>query len=274
MGFAEYGDLQGSPAFFCHGSPGSRYDGIEMKDAAKKLNVRIVCPDRPGHGLSSFLQNRKLIDYPKDISQLAKHLGIAKYNVLGQSGGGPYAVACAYGSPKDELLNVGVIAGMGPPAVATIKDAGLYTVTVLSTTKYFPGFVRWFMNWCLKSEKRFQRSLRSALMYMSDEDRAELAKPGWEAEAMAVLKVAYAQGPDGAIHDAKIYGSPWGFELENVQKEIKLFYGHKDDRTPLAFGRYFKTHLPNAELVEFENATHLTIYKHYEEILRKTINSG
>jgi len=100
MGFAEYGNLQGRPAFFLHGAPGSQYDGIGLIAIAKKLNLHIVCPDRPGHGLSSFQHNRKLIDYPKDISQLAKHIGTAQYNVFGQSGGGPYAVACAYGSPK------------------------------------------------------------------------------------------------------------------------------------------------------------------------------
>ena len=53
---------------------------------------------------------------------------------------------------------------------------------------------------------------------------------------MACLKAAYAQGPDGVIRDGQIYGSPWGFELEDVQKEVKLFYDHKNDRTPLVFG--------------------------------------
>jgi pimeloyl-ACP methyl ester carboxylesterase len=54
MGFAEYGSLKGTPTFFLHGSPGSRYDGIGLIDIAKKLNIRAICPDRPGHGLSTF----------------------------------------------------------------------------------------------------------------------------------------------------------------------------------------------------------------------------
>lgn len=248
IGFAEYGSLKGTPTFFLHGSPVSRYDGIGLVDIARKLNIRAICPDRPGHGLSTFQHNRKLVDYPHDISQLAKFLSVARCNVLGQSGGGPYAVACAYGFPKTELLNVGVVAGIGPPAVLTLKHAGLYTMAALSAVKWFPGVMRSLTNWYLRDDKRIQKSIRRMSKYLTEEDRAEITGSDAESMIMAVLKAAYAQGPDGVIRDGQIYSSPWGFELKDVQKKVKLFYGHKDDRTPLAFGRYYKAHLPRAEL--------------------------
>ena len=69
-------------------SAGSRYDALSLVDVARKFNIRIISPDRPGHGTSTFQQDRRLIDYPNDISQLAKYLGIARYHVIGQSGGG------------------------------------------------------------------------------------------------------------------------------------------------------------------------------------------
>ena len=132
MGFAEYGDPEGVPAFFLHGALGLRYDGLGLNDIAKKLGVRVIRADRPGHGLSSFQYSRKLIDYSLDISQLAKHLDTPQYNVFSQSSGGPYVVACAYGSPSHKTLNVAVVAGMGPPGVATVKNAGMYTVAALA----------------------------------------------------------------------------------------------------------------------------------------------
>jgi len=242
-------------------------------DIAKKLNIRVICPDRPGHGLSTFQHNRKLVDYPHDISQLAKFLSVARYNVLGQSGGGPYAVACAYGSPKTELLNVGVVAGIGPPAVLTLKHAGLYTMAALSAVKWFPGVMRSLTNWYLRDDKRIQKSIRRMSKYLTEEDRAEITGPDAESMIMAVLKAAYAQGPDGVIRDGHIYSSPWGFDLKDVQKEVQLCYGHKDDRTPPVFGRYYKAHLPRAELIEFEDASHFTIQRHDEKILRKLIGS-
>lgn len=120
------------------------------------------------------------MDYPHDISQLAKCLGVAQYNVLGQSGGGPYAVACAYGSPKTGLLNVGVVAGIGPPAVLTLKPAGLYTMAALSAVKWFPGVMRSLTNLYLRDDKRLQKSISRMSKYLTEEDRAEITGPDAE----------------------------------------------------------------------------------------------
>jgi pimeloyl-ACP methyl ester carboxylesterase len=180
-------------------------------DTLLRIHANAGCPDRPGHGLSSFQQDRKLGDYPKDISQLAKHLGTAKYHVFGQSGGGPYAVACAYGSPKDEILNVAVIAGIGPPAVLTVRNAGLYTVAVLSAQRWIPSMVRYLMNWYLEDDRRLQKNLNRMYDYLTEEDRAEVSTLGAEPLIMASLKAAYAQGADGVIRDGQIYKYTMGF---------------------------------------------------------------
>ncbi|ERF69657.1 hypothetical protein EPUS_03649 [Endocarpon pusillum Z07020] len=114
LGFAEYGSPNGIPAFFLHGYVGSRADGVEWHDTAARLHVRIICMDRPGFGLSSFQPNRRILDLPGDLRQLARHLNLRAYYVFGQSGGGPYALACAYALPKGEVKGVGVVAGMAP----------------------------------------------------------------------------------------------------------------------------------------------------------------
>jgi pimeloyl-ACP methyl ester carboxylesterase len=54
------------------------------------------------------------LDWPVDVVKLARHLGIhKKFTVYGGSGGGPYALACAYAIPE-RLKGVGVVAGTGP----------------------------------------------------------------------------------------------------------------------------------------------------------------
>ncbi|KAH9208318.1 Alpha/Beta hydrolase protein [Leptodontidium sp. 2 PMI_412] len=274
VGFAEYGNLSGTPAFFFHGAPGSRYDGVVFNALAKKLNIRMICPDRPGHGLSTFQPGRKLGDYPKDISELAKQLGIGQYHVAGLSGGGPYAISCAHGSPKNELLNSAVIAGIGPPEVLTVRKAGLYTVVALGINKWLPSIPRYAMIWTQKDNRRIEKSLDMHYKYMTDEDRVFIKPAKDRPVLMAILKAAYAQGADGAIMDAQIYGTKWDFELSDVQKSVWLFYGGKDDRTPLVFGRYLQANLPKAELVEFPDASHWTIDRHYEEIWTNILGSG
>ena len=76
LAYAEYGALAGKPLFFFHGWPVSRLSGRIAKKAAKKLGIRIISPDRPGYGLSDFKKDRKLLDWAKDVLELADRLRI------------------------------------------------------------------------------------------------------------------------------------------------------------------------------------------------------
>ena len=107
------------------------------------------------------------------------------------------------------------------------------------------------------------------MKYLTEEDRAGVGWPETQRLAVKCLKEAYAQGAKGAIRDGQIYNSSWGFDVKDVHKKVHLFYGAKDDRTPLAFGRYLKAHMPNAELVEFEAASHFTIPRYHDGIFAK-----
>ncbi|MHC4055862.1 alpha/beta hydrolase, partial [Bradyrhizobium sp. 25ACV] len=57
--------------------------------------MRIIAPERPGFGLSTYQRQRTLADWAGDVAILASHLGLKKFGVAGISGGGPYAAACA-----------------------------------------------------------------------------------------------------------------------------------------------------------------------------------
>ncbi len=114
IGFAEYGDPHGKPIFFFHGFPGSRFEAELFHDVALANNIRIIAVDRPGMGLSSFQKDRTLLDWPDDILELADKLGVDDFAVMGISGGGPYAAACAKEIRSSRLKKVGIISAMGP----------------------------------------------------------------------------------------------------------------------------------------------------------------
>lgn len=82
LGYAQYGSLTGKPIFFFHGLPACHIEGAYLHQIGLKHGARIIATDRPGLGLSSPHPNRKLLDYPKDIENLARHLDVKEYAVM------------------------------------------------------------------------------------------------------------------------------------------------------------------------------------------------
>jgi pimeloyl-ACP methyl ester carboxylesterase len=84
---------------YFHGHPGSRLEARFLAKAADRAGVRLVGVDRPGMGLSTYQSRRRVMDWPGDVAQLADHLKLGRFAVVGFSGGGLYSLACAYGLP-------------------------------------------------------------------------------------------------------------------------------------------------------------------------------
>jgi len=82
LGYAQYGATTGRPVFFLHGRATTRIEAAVWDEAAREMNVRLIAPDRPGTGWSTPQPGRTLLDYPKDIEQLAKHLKLEQYGLM------------------------------------------------------------------------------------------------------------------------------------------------------------------------------------------------
>jgi pimeloyl-ACP methyl ester carboxylesterase len=109
------GDPGGVPCFYFHATPGSRLDPAVLfaRSPAALSGVRLVAVDRPGFGLSARQPGRSFADFPSDVVAVADQLGIDRFAVLGVSGGGGYALACAYAAPR-RVPAVVVVSGMTP----------------------------------------------------------------------------------------------------------------------------------------------------------------
>ena len=59
LGYAEYGPAGAPPLFLFHGLPGSRLAAPEMWPA-EPGPARVIAPDRPGLGTSTFQPGRRL----------------------------------------------------------------------------------------------------------------------------------------------------------------------------------------------------------------------
>src|SRR4029077_15715468 len=97
LGYAEFGDPHGALVLWFHGTPGARRQVPPVgRQAAQDLGLRLVCVERPGVGDSTDHIYACLADWAADIRFVADQLGHERFMVVGLSGGGPYALACAH----------------------------------------------------------------------------------------------------------------------------------------------------------------------------------
>ena len=62
---------------------------------AVPARIRLISYDRPGYGGSSRYRGRSVADAAADVDRIADALGLDAFAVVGRSGGGPHALACA-----------------------------------------------------------------------------------------------------------------------------------------------------------------------------------
>ena len=268
LGYAEYGSTDGTPVFYFTGGNSSRFEGKWFQEAALKKNIRLIVPDRPGFGLSTHQPARQLLHWSDDVSQLADSLSIDTLSVFGLSGGGPHVLAVAHNIPE-RLNKVAIVSGTAPPDMPD-KFHGMWPPVrmIFGTAKHLP-IVNKFL---LKQMSNFYSNEEQMLTQM----KRALPKPDVELidrkpEIISIFaeatREAHRNGVDGDAHEWQLYVRDWGFDLGQINNEIKLWYGIYDRQVPAGMGRYLASRLPNSSLIEVEDGGHFsTINNHIDEI--------
>jgi pimeloyl-ACP methyl ester carboxylesterase len=107
------------PVVWHHGTPNLGAPPEPLFAAADRLGLRWVSFDRPGYGGSTVAAGRTMSSVAGDVAIVADALRIDQFAVMGYSGGGCYALACA------ALLGHRVRAVLTLAAIAPYDAAGL-----------------------------------------------------------------------------------------------------------------------------------------------------
>jgi len=272
LGYAEYGPPEGPPLFLFHGLPGSRLAAAEMWPGEPDT-VRVIAPDRPGMGTSTFQPGRRLTDWPDDVRQLADSLRIQRFLVAGFSGGGPHALAVAHGLP-DRVIAVASIAGAGPIGTRdgrkALKQANPANRLIFALARKAPGLL-----WPLIAQHAYAvrrhpgKVLDSAARDKSlpEADRQVMTGPALRERMMAAASEAFRQGVRGAIHEAHICARPWGFDPAAIKPPVHIWHGDQDTNVPVAMARYLAGRILGSSVTIYPGEGHLIVPKHWDEIL-------
>jgi pimeloyl-ACP methyl ester carboxylesterase len=260
ISYAEYGVPTGFPILYFHGFPSSRLDWLLFNDEPllSLLNVRIIAPDRPGYGYSGFQRGRKLIDWPEDVLELADQLRIGRFSILGISGGGPYALACA-ALLDDRLQKTGIVCSMGPHDAPGARDGTSWTLPDMNPIKrrLMLKLTAFGMN---RDPDQFLERSRATF---SEPDRNLLDEPELASVFIDGVREAFLGGIKGANLEAGLYTRPWGFELSAIDAEVHLWHGAQDYNVPISIGRCVAEALPDCQANFLEEEGHLTLPRHH-----------
>ena len=272
LAYAEYGDPYGKPVFHFHGTPSSRLEGnLPLVDeSATRLGIRLVIPDRPGMGLSDICAGRTLLDWPADVVELADALGLERLAVVGLSGGGPYAAACAYRIPK-RLTAIGIVSGVSPLDVPHAFEGMDRSDRLMFGLAHGAPWLLRLVFWYTARDLR--RNPDRALAQMAAElcaaDQAVLAESDIRAAFVQTSLEAFRQGARGAARDCALFARPWGFRPQDIRVPVHLWHGEADTTCPIPMGRYMAGVIPGCDAHFLSQDGHYSlIARHYQEVLQ------
>jgi pimeloyl-ACP methyl ester carboxylesterase len=245
LGFVEYGTPAGKPLLYFHGHPGARLEARFLADAASRVNVRLIG-----------------IDWPNDIAALAHSLGLDRFAVVGFSGGGPYALACAHAIP-DRLVSCGVVSGVGRTGFVR---------------SFLAAWLPWLMlplarRRCFPNQEQAEETLTRFSDRWPEPDRVALEIPGVKELMAASLVEGLTQGARGAAYDGALLGRAWGFEPEQLDfPAVYLWHGELDSQVPITDLRALAQRIRQAKPVFYPEDAHIsTIVNHGGEIIESLL---
>jgi pimeloyl-ACP methyl ester carboxylesterase len=267
------GDPHGAPLVYFHSTPSCRLEPAFADAVCGELGVRLVCFDRPGYG-GSTPQPFGLASVATATAAIADRLGLDRFATLGQSGGGPFSLACA-AVLGERVTRAGVTAGAVPfqlmpsAAASRLDDDDRAAIALLPDREAAAAaFARAFEPLRVALQGRDADILAGMRRRGSAGDQRLLDRPETAAVLVASRRASMASGTSGGAWDNVAWVGPWDVDLADVRRPVHLWYGDDDPIAAEGAGQWLADHLPDATLHEWPGGGHLAVVEHVAEVLR------
>lgn len=267
LAYTEYGDPDGDPVIGFHGTPGGRHQLAPLDEDARRVGVRLIVPDRPGYGDSDLVPDRALADWPGDVADLVDHLGLDRFAILGISGGGPHALACA-ADLGDRVTATAIASGVAPfgwDDVAEELPPLLRPVVALVLRTPLLGALIGLGLWLLRTWPRLV--LAAYRRWLPPADVAVLDRPGLVDLYLAGAHRMSPTAARAAEQDLRLFMQPWQIDLAAIQTPVHVWHGDADKMVPVADGRWTAGQVADATFHLCRDGGHLCVVTWAEPIL-------
>ena len=267
--YAEYGDSEGENMIFFHGFIGSHNQASPAHEAAQRHGLRMIAPNRAGVGHSSPNETRTIIDRMDDVRQLVDDLDIAEFNVMGVSGGAPYALATAH-DLRERVKSVTIVSGMGTVADRELLNRMESTRRRMLQLAQCPLLADMVLAYRMREYKTDPRAfLRKLVKTWPEADQKLFEDPSLQGMFLRDLEnvLAIGSGTKGLSKELKRYFR-WGFDPSTISQKVHFWHGTEDTVVPPVTSEYMAERLPDTE-VSLLSGGHSVIVEIVDDVIEK-----
>lgn len=269
--FSEYGDPDGVPIMYFHGTPGSRLEAGRFHGFASANQYRLIGIDRPGMGLSSPNKKHSILSWAKDVEFFADSLKLEKFSVVGHSGGAPFVAACAYVIPE-RLSGAAIVSGIAPfenpAAMASMDFKQRIIPSLIKTIPWFTPLMMKLTSMMMKNPKMLSQMVKQ----LPEVDQQYFRDPESCKAMINCALEAFRNGVAGPAHEMRIIFNSWGFNLEDIKLPISIWHGALDAQGPVSHAKIYASLIPNATLKIFDNEGHHSLIMNQIEHILKEVS--
>jgi pimeloyl-ACP methyl ester carboxylesterase len=255
------GRPDGVPVFLLHGTPGSRSGPKPRSSVLYRHGIQLISYDRPGYGGSTPHPGRSVADAAADIATIADDLGIERFSIVGRSGGGPHALACAALLPE-RVARTAVLVCLAQPealGVAFFNGMNRGNLRDFGHAAVDPSALAENLRLRAESTLRDPESLLEQLeREMAWPDRQVVRDRAMRRLLAQAYIEALSPGPHGWTDDVLALSRDWGFSLSTIDGPVRLWHGEQDNFAPASHTWWLAEQIRNAEVLVQPGAAHFS----------------
>jgi pimeloyl-ACP methyl ester carboxylesterase len=278
VGYATWGNPDGTPVFIVHGTPGSRlvlFPGLDDPGWLDRRRLRFVGVDRPGYGYSDPWTEANLLDCAEDLVRVADDLGLGRFSALGFSGGGPYAIALGALAPE----RVGVVAVVGGLGMLDRPDAyeGMdeENVADFEMARQSPERLAIEIDEAARGLREGSWGSASEISEkLPEADLRILELPDAQTYFFGPSEEVVRHGAAGWIDDHLRLVKPWPFRLDDiVGVDVLIYHGEADVLVPAQHAKHLAGGITGSRLRLYPGEGHFSIDGHIKGIVETLLTT-
>jgi pimeloyl-ACP methyl ester carboxylesterase len=264
------GEPSGQTVLFHHGTPGSVNLVRMLAPLADDGSLFIVTTSRAGYGKSSRLEGRDVAAVVSDARAALDSLGRSDYVVVGWSGGGPHALACAaLDAPR--CLAAWSLAGVVPTTMDFDWTDGMGPENVEEFALAKAGGPEYEARMAFYGDA-FSTSTKDNIIelfggLLSEPDKAVMEPESAREDFVASMHQGFEMGWRGFFDDDEAMMKEWGFDPTSIAVPVAVWFGQHDLMVPPTHGEWLVKNLPTATKSFFPDDGHVSlVVNHLDEL--------